>query len=103
MFTDLACRINVSFGSFKFSLENPWFWTGVVFVLVVLWRWWGIKKLLSFSIIIAILIFSMFKLDAVIMNRLGEEGREYTLLTKPFFIGVCAFVFLYYGFIRKEK
>jgi len=103
MFVNLVGRIVVSFGNYNLSFGNPWFWVGVGTVLFLLWRWWGIKKLLSFSIIICGLMFLMFKSDVAIKNYLGEEGKEYAFLTKPFFIAVSAFIFLYYAFIRKDS
>ncbi|MFC1709648.1 hypothetical protein ACFL2J_06310 [Candidatus Omnitrophota bacterium] len=103
MFIDLACRIKVSLGSFKFSIGDPLSWAGAVFTVILLWRWWGLKKLLSFSIIVALLMFLMFKLDNFILNSLNKEGIGYTFLTKPFFISILICVFLYYGFIHNGK
>jgi hypothetical protein len=45
----------------------------------------------------------MFKLDSVIIHYLKEEGIGYTYLNRLFFITLSSFVFLYYGFIRREK
>lgn len=104
MLPNLICRLEVTVGTFKFNINNPWYWAGALFVLLVLWRWWGIKKLLSFSIIISLLIFLMFRFDTIITEHLGkEEGSPFAMLTRPFFIALCGFVFLYYGFLRKDS
>ncbi|MBL7197567.1 MAG: hypothetical protein ISS47_05670 [Candidatus Omnitrophica bacterium] len=103
MFINLITRINISLGSFKVSLGNPLFWAGVIIIVALLLRWWGIKKLISFSIITSVLLFLMFKLDSIITDSLGkDEGNPFALLTKPFFLALTAFVFIYYSFLRKD-
>jgi hypothetical protein len=103
MLIDLAARISIFFGSFKISLGNPLFWIGVVIILLFLLRQVGIKKLLSLSIIVSILLFLMFKVDGVIVNYFGkEDGNFCTVLTKPLFIFIIAVVFVYYIFLSKE-
>ncbi|MFC1645587.1 hypothetical protein ACFL2Y_00190 [Candidatus Omnitrophota bacterium] len=100
---NLASKIVISFGSFEVSLANPWTWAGIVFILIVLWRWWGIKRLILFSIIISVLMVFMFRLDNIICNRLGaEEGNPFALLIKPFFLSLSAVIFLCFGFINRN-
>ena len=100
---DLSARLQVHFGSYRFSFDNPIFWISVAIIILFFLRHWGIKRLFSFSIITSILIFLMFKADAYIINIFGvEEGGYYALLTKPLFVFVIVFVFIYYGFIMKD-
>lgn len=100
---DLINKVSISFGSFKVIVENPLFWAGGVVILLFLLIRWGIRKFLSFSIVIAALLFSMFKVDSYIVSIFGkEEGSFYTVLTKPLFLFLIAFVVIYYGFIWKD-
>ncbi|NQU19085.1 hypothetical protein HQ550_02900 [bacterium] len=100
---DLAARIKISFGSLKVIIGSPLFWVGVIVILLFFLRRWGLKKFISFSIVISVLLFLMFRLDSFIVNLLGkEEGIPFSFLTKPFFLAAIAFVFLYYNFMRKE-
>lgn len=104
MFTNLICSIEITLGNLKFTIGNPWFWAGSISVLIVLWRWWGIKKLLSFTIVISLLFYLMIRVETIVSNYFGEgEGSFFAMMTKPFFIALAAFVFFYYGFLRKDS
>ena len=103
MFMSLAGKIIISFSSFKISLENPLTWIGIVFILALLWRWWGIKRVIGFGIIMSILLIFMFKIEGVIINNLGvEEGNPFALLIKPFFITLLVILFLCFSFLKKD-
>jgi hypothetical protein len=103
MFINLLARVYISFGSFKMGLDNPGFWIGAGTILLFLWRWWGIKKLLSFGIVIFILLFIIFKVDGFLIGVLGkDESDPFVLLAKPFFIAISVAVFLCYSFLSKD-
>lgn len=101
--SDLIARVSVSFGSSKMIIGNPLFWIGFIVILLFLLIRWGIKKFFSFSIIISTLLFSMFRVDNFIVSYFGrEEGNFYSVLTKPLFLFLIAFVVIYYFFIWKD-
>jgi hypothetical protein len=100
---DLAARISISFGAQKIKIDNPLFWIGVIIILLFFLRWWGIKKFISFSLIISVLLFLMFKADSFIAGYFGkDEGNFYGLLAKPLFLFFIGIVFVYYVFLKKE-
>ncbi|MFH1621680.1 MAG: hypothetical protein ABIA97_00965 [Candidatus Omnitrophota bacterium] len=103
LFINFPARLDFSLGSYTLSFGNSWFWTGVFFVVILFLRWWGIKKFLSFTIVISLVLFLMFKLDSVIISRLGDESSPFTSLLKPLTIAIVGFVFLYYAFVRKDS
>ena len=104
MFTNLICSIEVTLGNNKFTIDNPWFWAGIIFVLVVLWCWWGFKRLLSFTAVISLLFFLMMRTEFIVNNYFGEdEGSSFAMLTKPFFMALAAFIFLYYAFLNRDS
>lgn len=104
MLTNFACSIEIALGNFKFTIDNPLFWVGCITAFIVLWRWWGIKKLLSFLIVFSLLIVLMFRTENIVSNYFGEgEGNYFAMLIRPFFIALAAFIFFYYGFLRKDS
>ncbi len=103
MFTILSARIVFTFSSFKVGLGNPVFWICAFIILLVFLNRWGLKKILSFSVIISVLLFLMFKVDRIVIDIFGrEEGNLYSVLTKPIFLFLIAVVLIYYAFIYKE-
>lgn len=102
LFINFPARLDFSLGSCTVSFGNPWFWAGVFLVVILFLRWWGIKKFLSFAIVISLVLFLMFKLESVIIGRLGDESNPFTSLLKPLTIAIVGFVF-YYAFVRKDS
>lgn len=99
----LSAVIKVSAGSFSFAIDNPFFWISVAFIAFFFLFRWGLKRFLIFIIVLAGSLFLMEKADTYIINLFGkEEGEFYALLTKPLFIFICGFLFIYYTFINKE-
>lgn len=100
---NFASKINISLGDYNIIVGNPIFWIGVFVILLYFLRSWGIKKVISFGLIVSALLFSMFRFDDFISSFFGkEEGNYYALLTKPVFLFLMAFVFIYYAFINRE-
>lgn len=101
--TNLIAKIKVSFGSFSFILGNPLFWISAALIVAFLLYRMGIKKFVIFSFITSGCFYLMFKIDKYIINFFGkEEGEFYTLLTKPLFVFIIGFFFIYYMFIQRD-
>lgn len=95
--------LKISFGSFSFAVNNPLVLAGIAIIALFFLFRWGIKKFLIFNFILAGSIYLMVKADTFIINFFGkEEGEFFTLLTKPLFVFIVGFVFIYYTFIDRE-
>ena len=100
---NLIARIILDFGSFKIGLGNPFFWIGIIIISLILLFRWGVRKFLSFSILFSALLFSIYKIDQFIVAFFGkEEGELYTVLAKPFFLCLFAFLVFNYSFLNKD-
>lgn len=99
----IAKMMKISFGSFSFTVDNPLLWGSVAIIALFFLFRWGIKKFFIFNFILGGSIYLMIKADTFIINYFGkEEGEFFTLLTKPLFVFIVGFVFIYYTFIDKE-
>ena len=99
----LIATVKISLGSFSFTFDNPLQWVSVAIIALFFLFRCGIKKFFIFNFILGGSIYLMMKADTFIINFFGkEEGDFFTLLTKPLFVFIVGFVFIYYTFIDKE-
>ena len=85
------------------SIKDPVFCVSLLVILIVVWKWWGIKKIFLYSIFCGIVFFLMFITKTFINGLLGEDGGWVILLMEPTMIAVLVLGFLYFGFIKDNN
>jgi len=84
------------------EVDNPLSIIGGIIIFIFLLRCWGIKKIISCSVVVGILVFLMIRIDNLVLQTLGNsEGEYFTMLVKPFFVFIIALTFLYFSFIKE--
>ena len=98
-----VARSKLIIGSFSFVVDNPLWWVAVVCIALFFLYHWGLKNFVVFCCIVAACIFLMQRLDTFVFDIFGrQEGELYVLLTRPFFVFIIGFVFIYYTFVHKD-
>ena len=90
-----------SLKNFHFTFLNPLFWAFLLVLLLILLRFWEIKKSFSFCLIIAVILLGTTKLEDFVVDTLAISGESLV----PFLIRVLslfavAIVFLYCAVIK---
>lgn len=87
--------------NFQFSIDNPLFWILIAILLLVLFRFWDFKKAFSFSLIVAVILLALPKLEAYVIERIlaPDEMFEPLAVRIPCFLFI-SFIFIYYAFLK---
>lgn len=103
VFIAKVAKVKIALGSFSVVLNNPFYWAGFALIAFFFLSRWGIKKFFIFNCILASCVYLMVRADTFIIDIFGkEEGEFFTLLSKPLFLFIIGYVFVYYTFIDRE-
>lgn len=84
---------------FQFSYRNPLFWAGLFIIFLILLRVWDErKKAFSYSVMLAVILLGMTRLELYTLSLFGEPSASFLIRTISLFI--IALVFIYHAFIR---
>ena len=88
---------------FYFYYDNPVLWAGLVVILLILLRFWRIKKALSFCIIEAGILLASTKLGHLCREWITQAGGEFDyLLLRIGTVFLLVIVFFYYAVIARD-
>jgi len=89
----------------NFSLFNPLFWIMVLIIFLFLLRSWKLKKAFSFCVVTAIILLSESQFESYILSISSGDYAKGLLsaFVRRAFIGIIAFVVLYYFFIKGDE
>lgn len=89
--------------NFNFSVSNPVFWILFCMLLLVLLGKWKIKKALSFSLVIAIILLMATKIEAITINSFKKMGESFDgIIIRIITIILVCMVVMYYTFMKSD-
>ncbi|MEI8350649.1 MAG: hypothetical protein WCI77_10930 [Candidatus Omnitrophota bacterium] len=89
---------------FRFSWSNPVLWIFFLLLLLVLLRFWKIKKALSFCAVIFLILLATTKAEVYLFDILRRQGVAFDpVLFRAVSLFLLALVTVYYLFIRDQE
>lgn len=86
---------------FKFSVTNPVFWLFFLVLLLVLLRFWKIRKAFSFCFVIALILLAVAKAENYATMFFSKNKEQFDpILIRISCVIIILTVSLYYFFIR---
>jgi len=91
-------------GNFHFTFTNPVFWLFLLLLFLTLLTFWRLKKALSFSLIVALILLGATKFENFLGNIFTGSGESFDpTMVRLLSITFIAFIFIYYAFIKRDK
>jgi len=89
---------------FRFSYANPLLWIFFLFLLLILLRFWKLKKALSFCAIIILLLLATTKIELYVSSFLQQQDIVFDpVLFRAIPLFLFALIIVYYIFIRDQE
>ncbi len=89
---------------FQFTIGNPIFWILLLFLCLLLSRFWDIKKSISFSLVLGTVLLVSTKIEVSMMEGMSKAGENFDPVIVRLLAGIAVcLIVLYYVFIKSDS
>ena len=89
---------------FQFTVGNPVFWVGLCVLILLLSRFWDIKKSFSFGVVVGVVLLAATRIEFSLAATMEKAGEPFDpIVVRLLSVVVICLVVLYYVFIKSDS
>ena len=93
-----------SLKNLNFSAFNPVFWLFLLALLLILLKFWNIRKSFSFCVVIAIILLADTKVESLVIDFFNRNAEAFDpVIVRIISAFLILLVILYYTFVRVDE